>query len=806
MARRGLGAALVGAGAVAAGLAGAGAAYEALLRRPRPRTRGVAGLPGLGAAVEVVRDAWGVPHIRAASAVDAYAAQGFVHAQDRLWQLELNRRVGAGRLSELFGARALAADRFLRRIGLRRAAELETAQLAPEARGLLEAYCAGVNAGMRATRALPLEFRLLRFRPEPWTPADSLVYAKLLSWTLSANWESELLRARLAARLGGAQAARLEPSYPAAHPLAAPAEAAAAAADLMAAYEAAAEFIPLFGTGASNAWAVSGRRSATGKPLLASDPHLRLQMPCIWYEVHLTSPAGDVVGAGPIGLPGVVIGHNGRVAWGVTAAPVDVQDLYIERLDPEDPARYAVDGDWEAAHVIKEVIRVRGQAEPVVEEVRVTRHGPIVTPPAAAPALALRWTSHAPDRFVETIAAVNVARNWAEVRAALAGLRGPAINVVCADAGGTIAYQLAGQVPTRPRGGGLVPVPGWEDGHEWGAPIPFDELPHSVNPPDGVVISANNAAGGAGYPHYLGHDWANGYRARRIADLLAGRERHALADFGRIQSDLLSLPGLRLQARLGALPVEHLSPAGRRVLSLVRAWDGEMRPESLGAAAYGRLLPVVQRRLFAESLGDLLPAFLGVSAGELGSITVFFGRALPLALDLLDDPELGGLPVRLAPLPGVSRADGLLLASLEETAGDLERLLGPEVSGWRWGALHRVGWLHPLGAIKALAPLLNRGPYELGGDGDTVNYGASMPFPPAGVATDAWGAGYRLIADLADPARSLSLLAGGQSGLPGSKHYADQIGAWLSNRYHALLYDRTAIDKAAIDRLLLVPD
>jgi penicillin amidase len=802
---RSIGGLLVGAGVVASG---AWAAYQALLRRPLPRTRGLLTVPGLGAAAEIVRDAWGIPHVRAASLADAYAAQGLVHAQDRLWQLELNRRVASGRLSELFGTIALPADRFLRRIGLRRAAEVELARLAPDSLTLLDAYCAGINAGIAAAAALPLEFRLLRCTPEPWTPLDSLTYAKLLSWTLGTNWETELLRLRLLAAVGPDLAARLEPGYPAGHPFQATAEPGTlrAAADLLADYVRTAELIGPFAPGASNAWAVAAERSATGAPLLASDPHLGLQMPAVWYELHLASPTADVAGASLLGLPGVIIGHNGAIAWGLTAAQVDVQDLYVERLHPDDPTRYEVNGQWHQARVVGEVIRVKDQPSPVIEEVRLTRHGPLVTPLRTTSAsLALRWTSQEPDHFVETITGVNQARDWASARAALAQLAGPPLNIVCADRDGTIAYQLVGQVPTRPHGGGLLPVPGWNDEHEWGPPIPFDDLPSTVNPPDGVVITANNPPMDSTYPYYLGHDFFNGYRARRIANLLAERERHTQADMARIQTDVLSLPGLRLQARLSSLDPAQLSPSARGAFDLLQAWDGEMRAESAGAAVYGRLLPVVLRRLFGPTLGDILDEYLGIGQHDFGAMNSFMGRAIPLALDLLDEPDLGGLATALPPRPDTAAADTLLLAAMEETAGDLRRLLGPDVATWRWGALNRVTWRHPLSAVRVLAPLLNRGPYELAGDSETVNYTATLPIPPQGVAKQAWLPGYRLIADLAEPARSVSLLAGGQSGLPGSRHYDDQIGAWRSGRHHALLYDPTAIDRAAIHRLLLLP-
>ncbi|MCC6630224.1 MAG: penicillin acylase family protein [Chloroflexi bacterium] len=804
MTKRGsLGAALLASGA----LTGAAlAAYRELLRRPQPRTHGAAPLPGLSAAADLVRDAWGIPHIRAASLADACAVQGFVHAQDRLWSLELNRRAGAGRLAELFGPIALPADRFLRRIGLRRAAEAELAALDAPTLVLLEAYAAGVNAGIAALPALPLEFRLLRHRPEPWRVLDSLAYAKMLAWTLSGNWESELLRTRLLARLGPERAARLEPGYPDDHPLTTPEASATLARDLLVDYERAMPFLAQFSGGASNAWAVSGQRSATGVPLLAADPHLALQMPSVWHEIHLTTPEADMAGADVLGLPGIVIGHNGHIAWGLTAAPVDVEDLYIERLDPADPTRYEVNGQWQRARVIGEVIAVRGQAQPVIEEVRVTRHGPIVTPlKTSQAALALRWVCHEPDRLTTVLLAVPLARDWAAARQTLAGLVGPPINVVAADRGGTIAYQLAGAVPTRPGGGGLLPVPGWTDHHEWGAPIPFDELPHVVNPPGGVVITANHQPSG-GDRHYLGHDWSNGYRARRIADLLADRERHTVADFARMQQDVLSLPGLRLMGRLADLDPAWLSPVAAQAHDLIRAWDGEMRAESAGAAVYGRLMPTLQRRLYGEALGEVLDEFLGLGQHDIGNINIFWGRTTPLTLALLDEADLGGLTPRIDHHPaGASRPQALLVAALEETAADLSRLLGPNPAAWRWGALNRVTWRHPLSAVKGLAPLLNRGPFELPGDLDTVNYAATLPYPVDGTATQAWLPAYRLVVDLADPTRSIALMAGGEWGQPGSSHYADQIGAWRSGRYHALLYDWSAIEKAAIHRLVLLP-
>lgn len=770
---------------------------------------------GLDGAVDIVRDSWGVPHVRASSINDALAGQGFAHAQDRLFQLDLNRRIGSGRLAEIFGAEALNADRFLRRLGLRHAAVVEWEAMSSPARAYLTAYTTGVNAAINSLGVLPVEFQLLAYEPEPWSELDCLAYAKFMAWNLGFNWDGELIRSAVVRRVGPELAARLDATYPARHPLTAPAGATAVATDMLAEYRRLAPYLGVGGGGASNAWAVASHRSSTGKPFVASDPHLAFRAPSVWYEAHLVAPNMDVAGGTLVGLPGVVIGQNGRIAWGLTAAPVDVQDLYLERLEGGEGDRYEVAGAWHPVEWRDEVITVRGQSRPVVERVRRTRHGPIMHDPGRdGLSLALRWTSWQPDRLVEVLVAVNLASGVTGLREALRRLGGPVLNVVFADSDGHIGYQLAGSVPTRPGGGGYLPVPGWTDEYEWGPPIPFDELPAVLDPPDGIVVSANNRVGDESYPHYLGNDWFNGYRAARIYQLLSERERLTMGDLARVQSDVLSLPGLQLQERLGRLSTTLLSREGRQVVDLFLAWDGEMRAESAGAAVYSLLVGAIGQRLFRPLLGDLTDEFLGLGVRELGASNVRLGRSLPWLLELLNDPDLGGLFAGVVGVSGdgvaayaeLALADRLLLFAIEDAAGQLIRRLGPNVASWRWGRLHRLAWRHPFARLPVVGALFGRGPFEAPGDTETVNYSAVVELPGGARGSEfQWVAGYRMIADLADPTRSVSVVAGGQSGQPLSRHFADQLGAWRSGRHHVLMYDPEAVDKSALGRWLLVP-
>ncbi len=808
--------------------------YRLLLRRPLARTRGTLRLPGLQGKVEILRDRWGVPHIYAGEEHDLMFAQGFVHAQDRLWQMDFQRRLVAGRLSEVMGPVTLPVDRWIRILGMRHVAEQEVSLLCTDTRAILDAYGAGINACITQAN-LPVEFTLLRYRPDPWTVADTLSWAKMMSWILSVNWEAELLRAQLIAHLGPERAAELEPAYAADKPDILPAgvDWAAVAQEALQPAEAAR---PLVGPPAqaglgSNNWALSGTRTASGAPLLANDMHLPMNLPCIWYENHLVGGDLNVTGITFPGIPGVVSGHNGHVAWGYTNGFPDVQDLYVERLHRvedgtgQSHVQYEYRGEWLDAQVVHEEIRVRG-GEPVVEEVILTHHGPIINalvpdlagdaPPQPAGAsprlaggeispetikghpLALRWTSLEPGLMIEAVRAMNRARNCHEFREALRHWIAPVQNVVYADTAGNIAYSLAGKVPIRARGDGRVPVPGWTGEYEWASYIPFEELPHLFNPPQGYVVTANNRVAGDDYPYELGHEHTAGDRAQRIVEMIEARDKLDIAYIQQMHFDQVS-PTARILARhLGQLATDDPELAG--VVACMRDWDGALGADSPAAAVH----QVFLRRMLSVMLGDKLGTLAIRYAGKgptpfLAEGSLFGEKSWAWLLTRLAEPDSPWFD-----LGHGERRDDVMRLALRQTVDFLRTELGPEFDDWAWGKLHTLTYSHILGRIKPLDRLLNRGPYPLGGDGSTVwATGASRYDLRSGLII---GPSFRFIADLGDLRNSSGLLAPGQSGQPGSKHYDDQIQAWFAGQYHPMLYDRDDVERETEARLLLVPE
>jgi len=759
-----------------------------LLKAGTPRGR--VALTGLADTVEIAWDDGGVPHIRATSLEDAVFAQAVVHARDRFWQMELNRRVGSGRLSEMLGVRTVAADRFLRKLGLRRAAQRDWEEATADERRLLEAYAAGVNAwiGRKAWRR-PLELLLLNVRPEPWTPLDSLSWAKMMAFDLGATWETELLRQKLLERLGPERATLFHLGYSEGLPLTVPSGSRAAAAELLTLYREAAAYLP--GGGASNAWAVSGRRTVSGQPLLASDPHLLMRLPSTWYECHLSAPDLDVFGVTLPGVPLVVLGRNRSVAWGATNAFADCQDLFIEEFRE---GRYRVGQDWAAPERSREVIRVRSHS-PVVEEVVWTRHGPIMAGSTqAGTALALRWTGHAADRTVGCLLAMNRAGDAAELRRALSGWTAPALNFVYADTQDNIGYVMAGRIPVRAHGRALLPVPGGDGLHEWVGWLADDELPQAVNPSTGYVVTANNAV--AAGDRHIGWDFMNGFRACRIEDLIGSKERLCERDFQEFQMDLVCLAGLRFRDLCRGLGLELEDPEERQVLGTLLEWDGEATPASAGAAVYEVLLLETVQQAYTPWLGEELVAdILGRPTSPLALTGPHAGRYIAMLLEHLEARE--GAALGLAPGPAPEEWRAVLSRGLARTTSRL-RWLFPN-GGWSWGALHRLRLTHALGSVRWLGWLLNGPEVAVGGDTDTVMQSAVLASQP--YRADSWAPSWRMVADLASTDRVASILPSGQSGHWRNRHYLDSFPWWHAGRLRV----RHLAEPNAVSRQRLEP-
>lgn len=776
--------------------AGAGGGYV-FLRRSLPQLEGRLSLPGLREPVTVYRDARGVPHIVAANAHDLYFAQGFVTAQDRLFQMDLTRRAVSGRLAEVFGEGLLDTDRYFRTLTLRRAAEASLAVLPPDVLDVLEAYAAGVNAFIEQAASagrLPPEFTILGYRPEPWTPADTMALAKLMAWDLGGNWEGEVWRYLLAERLGEERVRELWPEYPPDGPtiLREVRRAGLRVDGLLATLRGDRSNL------GSNNWVVAGSRTRSGKPMLANDPHLGVDLPAIWYQTHLSLPAEDfeVIGATFPGAPGIVIGHNRHVAWGVTNLGPDVQDLYVERPSPDDPHRFEYNGRYEQATVYREEIRVKGRAEPVVHEVVVTRHGPIVSGVAGTEderpqaQLALRWTALQPTAEPAAILAVNRARNWDEFREALRHFHAPAQNFVFAAADGTIAYRGQGLIPIRRKGNGMLPVPGWTDEYEWVGFIPFDELPEVVNPPEGYVATANHRVAGDDYPYFLAVEWASPYRAMRIDRVLAGARDWTVEEMKALQNDTVNLqaetllPVLLPAARAGLERAGGPAPLEARALEILEQWDRVDGVDSAGAAVWHAWYGAVVRELFLAELGEEMLA------------------TMPGVRQVTDRLLLEAAAGRPASWFGDRGLEGVAADALRAAVAELERRLGDDAARWRWGELHQVLFDHPLGRVKPLDLLFNAGPLPVAGSGVTV---LAAGFDPAAEDfTVTSGPVWKQVVDLADPAgNSWDALAPGQSGHPLSPHFDDQASMWTRGEYGRMLVGDAAA--AGGRRLELLP-
>ena len=804
---------------VAAGVTGLTATLlTAALRRPLPQTSGTMAAPGLRAPVEILRDRWGVPHIYARNNADLFFAQGYVHAQDRLWQMELQRRTGHGQLAELLGPIALESDRFLRTLGFGRVARQEAAAMSGAEHEAVTTYCGGVNAFLDANkRRLPVEFTLLRCRPRPWEPADIFAFGKVMALNLSLNWTSEVLRARIVAALGEDRAAALDPTYPADQPFAIPGDAdytATLGADALRAVTALDPFAGgRDGTQGSNAWVVGGARTASGGPLLANDPHLALQMPALWYENHLIGGDYAVTGASIPGTVGVIIGHNERVAWGITNGMNDVQDLYIEHFDPAAPGgtRYEFGGAWTEATVVHEEIAIRER--PLGKRyrterlpVRITRHGPIISPlvPSKATmgsvpgeALALRWTALEPGGIQRAVLALNRAHDWTTFRAALSEWTVPPQNFVYADVAGQIGYALGGAIPRRTQGDGRVPVPGWTGEWEWDGTIPPEENPHAFDPASGYIVSANNRIVGDEYLQPLSGEWLPGYRAARIREVLLRVPRHDAASFARLHNDRHSLPGraLRELARTGKLPTAPDDPFATLIRDILAVWDNLLAADSVAGLIATTLTGQLLERTYRE-LTEPLATVTGLGAFASRPGKTYLQRALPRVLALFTGGDTSWLA------PGDS-PEAILRDAWTATVEELQTTWGADPTLWRYGLAHQLTLRHPLGLFRPLRKLFNRGPYDIGGDLNTVNMGYRTTSPSGSESYT--GPSYRQICDPTAWDQSRSSYPGGQSGHPASSHYDDLIATWLEGGYHPNLWTRPAIEEAAKARLSLTP-
>jgi len=813
-------------------LAGVGIFYT---QQTLPQVSGSLKAPGLQARVSVARDTWGVPHITAQNAHDLFFAQGYVTAQDRLFQMEFNRAVAQGRLAALFGAGTknslVDADAFLRTIDLYQSAKVELGALDPSVRAELQAYADGVNAYVAAnTHTLPLEFTILGVSWQPWTPLDSLAYGRVVAFSLDSEWYVKYTRALVIAKAGPGVESSLFPSYPGTNPTlfadtpdtAAPiTTSSGAAAQTQSPVAVSPSQRALFNAlpvsliqGAtvvhnllgslrdsigSNDWVVDGSRTASHQPLLANDPHLGISMPSIWYEVALRGGGLDAIGFSFPGDPGIVIGHNQNIAWGVTNVGADNSDLYYEKLDPKGhPGQYFYEGYWLPLQTRKETIDVRG-SKPVTITVSSTRHGPLINGVVGdvktLPPLALKWTALQPGYSFQGFFQLDYARDWTQFLAAVSNIS-ISQNFVYADTQGNIGYRMSGLLPLRPEANRVGPVDGSLSTYEWQGYVPQRDMPTLFNPPTHIIATANQQIVSDNYPYYVTDTWDQGYRARRIVDLLAAKTNITAKDYEAIQADVYNEAAATLAPGFIAAGQAAGGDAARAA-ALLQNWDFRMTRDSVAASMFevtaGNLARETIEPVLGKKLYDVYQS--NVSASEIYTVLI--------NLTAMPTPPFFGM--RNTSDSTASR-DKAVAKALADAYSQLQTRFGPDTSTWQWGTMHTATFAHPLASVTPINLIYGVAPVQRPGDSVTVSVGGDGGFsadPPSYAQHTV--SSMRQIIDLSNLDQSLWVTTTGESGNPFSPYYQDLVPLWNTNAYQQMDYSPAAVAKQTASLLTLTP-
>lgn len=818
-----------------------------------PQIDGTIQLEGLDGVVDIYRDSMGIPHIYAATQHDLFFAQGYVHAQDRFWQMDVWRHIGSGRLSEMFGKGQIETDAFLRTLGWRRTAEAEYASLDPVSKAIINSYTEGVNAYLKEhdKEALSLEYTILGFlspeyEVEPWEPVHSLTWGKAMAWDLRGNMGEEIERAILLKTLTPEQVAELFPAYPEDHPVIVnkigngmakvesqrlkvesyTPEIELSATDLMRLQDVFARLDAALGPAGdgigSNSWVVGKSRTTTGMPLLANDPHLSIQMPSIWYQAHLEcKPVSEICPFNVAGftfasVPGVIIGHNENIAWGFTNVGPDVMDLYIEKVNPENPNQYEVNGQWVDFESYTETIDVVG-GDPVEITIRSTRHGPVISEaygplldqttekdPEFVPfrnrvgldlppnyVIALKWTALTPSTPFEAIWGFNRAKNFDEFRQAAREFHVPAQNLLYADTAGNIGYQMPGDIPIRANGDGTLPVPGWTDEYEWTGFIPFEEQPWTLNPAEDYIVTANNQVNPRDYGHLITKDWDYGFRAERIVDLIENAPgKIDIAYIQSMQGDSFDANGPLYVPMLLNLDFKAATPNQAAAMDLLKGWDYQDRADSTEAAVFNAFW----RHFLQNTFNDDLPEERYFPDG--GSRWNEIMRHIAADSPWWDDKFTADV---------VETREDIMTRSFVEGVAELEEIFGKDISKWYWGEIHastfRNGTLGESG-VGLIEALFNRGPYPTGGGESIVN--ATGWSVRDGYETN-WLPSMRMIVDLGNLNNSLTVHTTGQSGHAYHDHYDDMAPIWANVEYYPMLWDQKQVMPQSEGHLVLQP-
>ncbi|MDQ0214691.1 penicillin amidase [Oikeobacillus pervagus] len=741
---------------------------QVYLSRSLPFTNGILEINGLEKEVIVQRDEYGVPHIQAKSEKDLYMAQGYIQAQDRMFQMDLSRRQASGRLSEVVGKSTVHRDKYFRTLGLRRAAEASYDEYSREGKQILQWYADGVNAYLKEAKAkkkLPVEFTLLGYQPKKWTVIDSLTIGKFMAFDLGGHWEGQAFRYWALEHLPKDKANDLLPSYPKDAPTILSDY---GGVELEVENRFANIVIPPEFNGSNN-WVVSGEKSQSGKPILADDPHLSLSTPSIWYQMHLQTNELNVSGVIFAGVPGIILGHNEHIAWGVTNTGPDVQDLYIEKRHPNSPNQFLYNGEWEKAKIIHESIQVKDE-ETIKLKVIETRHGPVLSDflgdHKEDAVLSLKWTALEPTKELEAVIQMNKAKNWEQFEQALLEFHAPTQNFVFAAKDGTIAYKANGKIPIRKKGDGLLPVPGWTDEYEWTGYIPFDELPKIVNPKEGFISTANNKVINDDYPYHISHVWAQPYRQMRIQEVLKEKETFSIQDMKKLQMDTKNLYAKEfVPMMIKELQKNSLTNDEKQAIHLLEKWNYEDHKDSAAPLIFHLWMKEIPHVLFENEIpNEMLKLF----EGKTQIVDELLRQALKGEHESTWFKDKGGV-------------EKVLEKSLANVLSELQEEFGENMKEWKWGEYHQLYFEHPLSAGKYLIEKLfnPEKPNMVSGSQVTVQ---AASYRQNGIVHH--GASWRFVIDTNKITEGYHIVGPGQSGHVKSAWYHDQIDDWIKGNYH----------------------
>ncbi|MBW7888354.1 MAG: penicillin acylase family protein [Bacteroidetes bacterium] len=772
-----------------------------LVTKSFPQYNGELTIDGLHYPVKIARDEFAVAHITAEDEHDLFFAQGYVHAQERLWQMDIARRAGEGRLSEVLGSSGLKFDRMLRTVGFKKIAEQLEQTISPQSKAVLEAYAEGVNAFIRTHQGkFPIEFDMLNYTPEEWRPVHSLMISRLMAWELNISWHTDIVLGELAAKLGEEKASEVFPAYPENAPVIVDKKYSLNNLEPLQYFLTTdRERRELFGTSGmhigSNAWAVSPKKTESGYAMLANDPHLSLGSPAKWIENHLSGGTLDVAGMSLPGAPLVILGHNTTIAWGVTNVMADDADFYFEKTDSLHPEQYFYKGEWRNFETAYDTISVKDSAS-VPIKIQRTIHGPIVNSvypisSSSSPVISMAWTGYEMSDELLGIYKINSAHNWKSFLEGVKEFTVPGQNFVYADREGNIGYKSGVRLPIRAAQNPTLPQDGSSGNFDWKGFVPFSELPELFNPPEGFIATANNKTSSS-FPYHISNLWEPPSRIERIREVLSKTEKLTVEDFKRLQMDYYShFANKMVPFLLAAYDTVSVSDARiRTVLNYFRNWNFQEKSSDVPTTIFEVYFQRLIRNIFLDEMGEEL----------FQQYIVLANMPYRVTLALMANPQSSWFDDIKTP-PIESRND-IIRKSLSEAIDTLQQHFGGEMKEWQWGKLHTITFKHLFGDIKVLQSIFNIGPFKVGGSGTTVNNGEFHFTHPYAMAL---GPSVRCIVDFSKIDEALTVLPTGQSGQPLSEHYSDQTQMWLNGEFHQFPMSQEAVEKTKKYELILMP-